>query len=77
MPEEVDWGLTTHDGNRRRQHLEFLALSLREKLTRIEELGEVAAFFEARRAAREAAGGRKPSDHRDAQVGLTTRRQPK
>jgi len=45
MPESIDWSLTTYEGNRRRQHAEFRALTLREKLLRIEELGEVAAHL--------------------------------
>lgn len=52
MNEEVDWNLTTWEGNRRQQHREFLALSFREKLGVIEELGEVVSFFAQRRQAR-------------------------
>ena len=52
MPEhvrdEIDWQVTTFAGNRRRQHQEFRALSFREKLAAIEDLGEVGAFFAAR-----------------------------
>ncbi len=54
MPDNIDWTLATHDGNRRRQHEEFRALSFRDKLMRIEELGEVVAYFESRRIARAA-----------------------
>lgn len=42
MPDEIDWSLTTFEGNRRRQHEKFHALSFREKLIRIEQMGEVA-----------------------------------
>lgn len=55
MAEEIDWSLTTFEGNRRRQHEEFLALPLREKLRIIEQMEEVTEYFAARRAAREAA----------------------
>lgn len=41
MPEEIDWTVTTWEGNRRRQHAEFRALSLREKLVIIEQMGDV------------------------------------
>lgn len=52
MSDPVDWSLTSWDGNRLRQHREFLALSFREKLEVMEELSEVAAFFAERRRAR-------------------------
>lgn len=45
MTDDVDWSLTTWEGNRRRQHRDFLKLSFREKLEVVEHLGEVAAFF--------------------------------
>lgn len=53
MPDEVDWSQTTFEGNRKRQHLEFLALPFREKLERIEEMNELVEFFEKSRIARE------------------------
>jgi hypothetical protein len=49
MPEETDWSLTTFEGNRRRQHQQFHALSLREKLARVEQMGEVAEHFASSR----------------------------
>lgn len=52
MTEPADWSVTTWEGNRLRQHREFLALSFREKLEVVERLGETAAFFAARRRAR-------------------------
>jgi len=52
MREQVDWNLATWEGNRRRQHQDFLALSFREKLRIIEQLGEVADVFAACRRAR-------------------------
>jgi hypothetical protein len=52
MHEQVDWSLATWEGNRRRQHQDFLALSFREKLRIIEQLGEVADAFAERRRAR-------------------------
>lgn len=45
MPEPVDWSMTTYEGNRRRQHLSFLALPFREKIIRIQEMEAVAAHF--------------------------------
>jgi hypothetical protein len=47
--DSIDWSQTTHEGNRRRQHLEFLALSLREKILRIEQMCEVSARLIRRR----------------------------
>jgi hypothetical protein len=52
MTDRIDWQLTTHEGNRRRQHQQFRALSFREKLALIEQSGAVAEYFAARRAAR-------------------------
>lgn len=45
MSEPIDWSLTTWEGNRRRQHLEFRRLSFREKMKVIEELCETSAAF--------------------------------
>ena len=52
MADGIDWGAASWDGQRRLQHREFQRLPLREKLAIIEQLGEVAAYFEARRIAR-------------------------
>ena len=52
MPDDTIWRLGTWEGNRRRQHQEFRALPLREKIAIIEQLGEVTAVFAARRRAR-------------------------
>lgn len=49
--EKIDWELTTFEGNRRRQHLEFLALSFREKLQRLEDFAEIEALFASRQRA--------------------------
>lgn len=38
----VDWSLGTHEGVRRAQEREFLALGFRERLERIEQMCEVA-----------------------------------
>ena len=35
MPESIDWTVTTYEGNRRRQHEEFRAISFGEKLARV------------------------------------------
>ena len=43
MPDTPDWSAATFEGNRQRRHAEFLALPLREKIKRIEEMEEVAA----------------------------------
>lgn len=51
MADMADWGTASWEGQRRRQHQEFHALPLREKLAIIEQLGEVAAFFAERRGA--------------------------
>jgi hypothetical protein len=52
MPDDAIWRLATWDGNRRRQHEEFRALPLREKIAIIEQLAEVTALFAARRRVR-------------------------
>ncbi len=52
MHDEVDWSLTTWEGNRRQNHRDFHALPFRRKLEIIEQLGEVATFFAERRRAR-------------------------
>ncbi len=52
MAEHEDWESATWEGNRRRQHRDFLALPFRRKMEVIEELGEVVRFFAARRRAR-------------------------
>jgi len=54
MTDPIDWSQTTHEGNRRRQHLEFLALPLREKFLRIEQMCDVARELQKRRTEREA-----------------------
>ena len=52
MPDDAVWRLATWEGNRRRQHQEFRALPLREKIAIIEQLGEVTELFAARRRVR-------------------------
>jgi hypothetical protein len=52
VADEAIWRLGTWEGNRRRQHEEFRALPLREKIAIIEQLGEVTALFAARRRVR-------------------------
>ncbi len=46
--DDIDWSLTTFEGNRRRQHQEFLALPLWEKLAIIEQMELVARHFARR-----------------------------
>ena len=48
MSSEDSWRVAIWEGNRRRQHEEFCALSLREKIALLEEMGEIAARFDAR-----------------------------
>lgn len=56
----IDWTATTFEGNRLRQHDEFLALPFREKIKVIVSLGEVAAWFASRPSLR------KPESRRDS-----------
>ena len=63
MPDDIDWSVTTFEGNRRRQHEEFLALPLREKLERLEQMAAVAEFFASRRAMREAGNKSRAAEH--------------
>jgi hypothetical protein len=53
----VDWSLVTHDGLRLHRHRQFLALPFMEKLKRLEEMCEVARWFETRRREREKLAG--------------------
>ncbi len=52
MPDDAEWSVATWEGNRRQQQRDFLALPFREKVAINEQLGEVSAFFAARRRAR-------------------------
>jgi hypothetical protein len=45
MAGEPDWTLATWEGNRLAQHRAFQALSFRDKVRAIENLGEVTEFF--------------------------------
>jgi hypothetical protein len=45
VSDSTHWAEATFEGNRLRQHREFMALSFREKMIRVEQLGEVAALF--------------------------------
>jgi hypothetical protein len=47
---DADWSLGTFDGLRRAQHAEFMALSFREKLDRLEQMAEVAERLRLRGA---------------------------
>jgi hypothetical protein len=55
MAGEPDWTLATWEGNRLAQHRAFQALSFRDKVRAIENLGEVTEFFVHRAKARAAA----------------------
>lgn len=61
MTDEIDWNSTAWRENRRRQHLEFYALTFREKMKAIEAMAEVGAFFSERRPAR--TSGTTPPDN--------------
>ena len=50
--DDIDWSSTTWEGNRLRQHREFYALPFREKMLRIEQLGEMTRFWLDRAQAR-------------------------
>lgn len=43
--DEIDWSVTTWEGNRRRQHQEYYALPFRRKLELLEEGEAVARMF--------------------------------
>lgn len=45
MRDDIDWESTTWEGHRKRQHEDFLALSFREKMVRIEEMGRAVAML--------------------------------
>jgi len=49
MRDGIDWSVTTFEGNRRRQLNEFRALSFREKLKHMEQMGEVIQYFASQR----------------------------
>jgi hypothetical protein len=61
MPDDIDWTLTTWEGNRRRQHEEFRALPLRTKLAMIEQMSEVSERFARQRAERQSAANSVPT----------------
>lgn len=65
MAGEPDWTLGTWEGNRLIQHRAFQALSFREKLRVIEDLGEVTEFFVCRAKARAAAVKEAERTYRD------------
>ena len=53
MSDRPDWTEATWEGRRLNQHREFLRLPLARKISIIEDLGEIVAFFAERRRARE------------------------
>ena len=65
LPDDIDWSLTTFEGNRRRQHEEFRALSFREKLAALEDMDEVVAFFGGRKNVEGGAVGSEGDSDRD------------
>ncbi len=54
MADSVDWSVTTFEGNRLRQHREFMRLSFRDKLFVIERLCELTPLFQSARPRGEA-----------------------
>jgi len=52
------WASVTFEGNRRRQHEEFQALSFAEKIKRLEQAQEVSDYFARVKAQRSAPKGR-------------------
>lgn len=60
MTEPTDWSLASFAGNRRAQHVAFLALPFREKLIRLEQMAEVERRLRT---------GRTPGVRRDAESG--------
>ena len=46
-----DWSAATYEGNRRRQRLAAMALTLREKIKLMEEMEDVARHLAGKRAA--------------------------
>lgn len=51
LPDDIDWSVTTFEGNRRRQHAEFCALSFREKLAALEDMDAILAVLGGRKFA--------------------------
>jgi hypothetical protein len=45
MTDDIDWPLTTFEGNRRAQQRRFMALSFRERLRQLEDMTEVLRVF--------------------------------
>ena len=45
IPDDFDWSVTTYDGARREQLRRALALTLRERMQAVEDMGEVAERF--------------------------------
>lgn len=59
MTDDIDWKLTTFDGLRLHQHREFMKLSFREKIERLEQMCDAEealqrAFRDAKRSPTEA-----------------------
>ncbi len=50
IPDDIDWSLTSWEGNRRAQLCRWRALSLREKLLALKDMTEVAEHFGRMRA---------------------------
>lgn len=57
----INWTITTFEGNRHKQHEAFLALPFREKIKAIESLGEVTAWFASRHSLRQPNIGQGPT----------------
>lgn len=47
---DIDWSLTTWEGNRRAQLRRALSITLRERMQAVEDMAEIARRFEETRA---------------------------
>lgn len=56
MPEAGDWSRCSFEGNRHAQHVEFMALSFREKLIRLEQMADVQRVFARSASHRQGSG---------------------
>lgn len=49
IPDDIDWSLTTWEGVRREQLRRALRLTLRERLQGVEDMADLARYFQALR----------------------------
>lgn len=65
VPDEIDWKLTTFEGLRLHQHREFMKLSFREKIERLEQMCEAEEALQQAMRAAEAARAADPQQATD------------